>query len=123
MDKKILFGAIIFLLVASIGIAEAGCFLGFIGNDCNAVGSKVSGVNSDETDEVVLGRCISFWTSPEEERECTELCDSSNERKCVFVIRSPIEPASEGRFTELYWCNEPMPGGYSMEMKRQCFCC
>jgi len=52
MNKKLFFGAILILLVASIGIAEAGCFLGFIGNDCNAIGSKVSGVTSDETDDM-----------------------------------------------------------------------
>ena len=37
MNKKIFFSFVVIILLASFTIAEAGCFLGFIGNDCSVV--------------------------------------------------------------------------------------
>jgi len=42
MNKKIFFSFVVIVLLASFSIAEAGCFLGFIGDDCSVEKEDVS---------------------------------------------------------------------------------
>ena len=73
--------------------------------------------------------CVGYDIPPTE--DCNEMCDHVYGKRCVFILKTPIEPVTQPQepiteyTTELCGCNQPQIEHSQLYplWRQKCFCC